>query len=101
MTGNDAITITHALRGEGGRYTAEIAGEEAFGYLDWERGDTPDTRVATHTIVPPEIGGRGVAARLVERLVEDARAEGFRIVPQCWYVAKTFNERADWAPFKA
>lgn len=89
------VTITHAPHGEGGRYVAHIAGESVTGHLEWEpRGE--GVRVATHTIVPPAIGGRGIAALLVERLVADAREHGFRIVPQCSYVEAKFARNPDW-----
>jgi uncharacterized protein len=40
----------------------------------------------THTIVPPPIEGRGVAAQLTQTAVEWARGEGLQIDPQCSYV---------------
>lgn len=96
----DSVSITHNTHGDGGKYVAHIEGESATGHLEWEpRGE--DVRVATHTIVPREIGGRGIAGLLVDRLIADARAEGFRIVPQCSYVAKKFAENPDWADLKA
>ena len=55
------------------------------GYVQYERKD--DTLVATHTVVPNAIGGRGIAAQLVARLFEHARAEGLKIQPLCSYVA--------------
>ncbi len=58
-------------------------------------------RVATHTIVPREIGGQGVAARLVDALVADAKEHGFKIVPQCSYVEKKFDENPDWSDVRA
>ena len=58
-------------------------------------------RVATHTLVPRAIGGRGVAAKLVEALIADARAEGFRIVPACSYVEAMFRRHPDWAELRA
>ncbi|MEL6237863.1 MAG: GNAT family N-acetyltransferase [Pseudomonadota bacterium] len=101
MTDTNSVTITHEDAPHGGRYVAKVEGEADTGHLDWEPSDDPDIRVATHTIVPREIGGRGVAAQLVERLIADARSDGFRIVPQCWYVAKKFDENPDWADLKA
>lgn len=101
MADNERIAVTHEARGEGGRYIATVAGEAHTGHLDWEPGGKPGIRIATHTIVTPEIGGRGIAALLVNRLIEDAKEEGFRIVPQCWYVAKKFDENPDWAALKA
>jgi predicted GNAT family acetyltransferase len=46
----------------------------------------------THTVVPPELRGRGIAEKLVRAALADARAAGRRVVPQCSYVAK-FIER--------
>lgn len=94
------VTITHEDRGDHGRYVAEVAGSEHTGHLDWEaRGE--GVRVATHTIVPPPIGGRGVAAKLVEALVSDAREQGFRIDPRCSYVEAMFRRNKDWAELRA
>jgi uncharacterized protein len=41
----------------------------------------------THTSVPPELEGRGIAASLVEKAIAHARAQGLKIEPQCAYVA--------------
>lgn len=93
------VTITHQDRGDSGRYVAKVAGSEHSGHLDWEaRGS--DVRVATHTIVPPPIGGRGVAAKLVEAMVADARAQGFRIDPRCSYVEAMFRRNKAWADLR-
>ena len=96
----DELTISHHPHGEGGKYVADVSGETAKGHLEWEPGGD-GIRVATHTIVPPEIGGRGVAAVLVKALIADAREHGFKVVPQCWYVAKKFDENPDWANLRA
>jgi predicted GNAT family acetyltransferase len=94
------VTITHQVRGDSGRYVAKVEGSEHTGHLDWEaRGQ--NVRIATHTIVPPPIGGRGVAAKLVEALVTDAREQGFRIDPRCSYVEAMFRRYKDWADLRA
>ena len=94
------VEITHEDRGDSGRYVAVVAGSEDTGHLDWEaRGH--DVRIATHTIVPPQIGGRGVAAKLVEAMVADARGQGFRIDPRCSYVEAMFRRNKDWAELRA
>ena len=95
-----AMTITHQDDGNSGRYVADLAGEKASGHLDWE-AQGENVRVATHTIVPPEIGGRGVAAKLVEALVADAREQHFKIDPRCSYVAKKFDENPEWSDLRA
>ena len=97
---NAGVTITHKEQGAGGKYVAEVPGSDVVGYLEWEpHGE--GVRVATHTIVPPEIGGRGIAGLLVDRLIDDAREQGFKIVPQCSYVEAKFRRNPDWAEFLA
>ena len=96
-------TITHHVVGQGGKYIAHLEGEDAKGTLEWEPGDEVDgkeVRIATHTLVPEAIGGSGVAALLVERLVADARKQDFLIRPDCSYVAKKFEEN-DWDAVRA
>lgn len=95
----DDVTITRHDQGGAGEYHAELAGSPQIGRLTWvERGGA---RVVEHTLVPDEIGGRGVAARLVEALVADAREQGFKIVPQCSYVAVAFKLHPEWADLVA
>ena len=51
-----------------------------------------DRMIFTHTFVPPELRGRGVAEKLVRPALELARTEKRRVVPACSYVA-AFIER--------
>lgn len=94
------VTITHEGDRQRGRYVARVAGSDHTGHLDWI-ADGDDVRIATHTLVPPQIGGRGVAAQLVKAMVADARAHGFRIDPQCSYVEAMFRRNSDWANLRA
>jgi uncharacterized protein len=92
------VTITRREYGTHGEYRAHPAGSDHVGRLTWvERGGA---RVAEHTLVPPEIGRRGIAARLVEALVADARERGFNVVPQCSYVAAAFGKHPEWADLR-
>ena len=54
--------------------------------------------IFTHTFVPPELRGRGLAERLVRAGLEWARAEGRRVVPQCSYVATFIQRHAEYQP---
>jgi uncharacterized protein len=94
----DEVTITRHGSAKSGEYHAKVAGHRAIGRLTWVLHGT--ARVAEHTLVPKEIGGRGVAGRLVEALIEDARAEGFTIVPACSYVAAAFDRHPEWADLR-
>lgn len=93
------VTITQHEDGQGsagprGEYVAHVAGSDLVGRLTWtERGGV---RYAEHTLVPPPIGGRGVAMRLVEAMVADARENGFKIGPVCSYVEVAFRRHPEW-----
>lgn len=95
----EGVSITRHDNGERGEYRAHVEGSSAIGRMTWvARGDT---RIVDHTLVPPEIGGRGVAAELVKAIVADAREQGFRITPLCNYVAAAFKRHPEWADLKA
>lgn len=95
----DGLNITHHDHGTRGEYRAHLEGHDETGLLTYVwRGDR---LVADHTIVPPAIGGRGVAAELVLRLVGDAREKGWKIVPQCSYIDAMFRRHPDWADLRA
>ena len=95
----EGTVITRHDQGARGEYHAAVPGSEAIGRLTYQRRG--DVLIADHTLVPPEIGGRGVAAKLVEALVADAREEGNRIVPQCSYVEAMFRRHPEWAGLRA
>ena len=96
----NGLEITRIDAGTNGEYRAKLPGIEAVGRLTWKKMGE-NVRVADHTLVPPEIGGRGIAAKLVDALVADAREQGFRIVPQCSYVAAKFAENPGWSDLRA
>ena len=52
-----------------------------------------DARDAEHTIVPPELRGQGIAGRLVDALVRDARREGFKIIAEGVVVLRDIDHR--------
>ena len=97
----EGLTITRQEHGDGkaGEYRAHIEGSEHIGRLIWsQRGNI---RSADSTQVPPELGGRGIAGKLVEALAADARKQGFKVKPVCSYVAKAFEKHPEWAALKA
>ena len=91
----DAIEIIRTDESTHGTYRAELSGASRAAELTWRAHG--EARIANHTYVPPELRGRGIAQRLVEALVDDARAHGFRIVPQCSYVEVLFRRHPEWS----
>jgi predicted GNAT family acetyltransferase len=84
-----SIEIDHEASADGGRYHLRVDGTEA-GELDYRTVE--GRRVFTHTGVRDEHEGQGLAGKLAERVLVDARAEGVMIVPQCPYV-RSYLER--------
>lgn len=50
-----------------------------------------------HTIVPKEIGGRGIAAALVKFALEYARSQGLKVRPSCWYAEEFLRRHPEYA----
>ena len=95
----DAIRIVRTDSATYGAYRADVPGAPRAAELTWvARGGT---RIATHTFVPPEARGLGIARQLVEAMVSDARAMGFTIAPQCSYVEALFRRHPEWADLLA
>jgi len=95
----ESVTIIRHDHGDHGEYVAHVPGSDHIGRLTWVARD--GVRAAEHTLVPREIGGRGVAADLVKALVDDARAQGFKIRPDCSYVAAMFDRHPHWLGLRA
>jgi predicted GNAT family acetyltransferase len=94
---NPAISLID--EGTHGEYQARVEDSGAIGRLTWVRRDHVLT--AEHALVPTEIGGRGIAGKLVEALIADARVQGWKIVPECSYVAAAFRRHPEWADLLA
>ncbi|MEL6518780.1 MAG: GNAT family N-acetyltransferase [Pseudomonadota bacterium] len=58
---------------------------------------SPQSVIADHTGVPERLKGTGMGRALVARIVEDARAEGFKIVPLCPFVNAERRKHPEWA----
>jgi uncharacterized protein len=65
------------------RFTTEVDGSRA--QLDYTLAGRNMT--ITHTLVPPEIGGRGIAAELMSAALSTARTAGWSVTASCSYAA--------------
>ena len=54
-----------------------------------------------HTYVPDQFRGAGVGATLVRAALEEARQQGWKIVPSCWFVAKFIQRNPGFADLLA
>lgn len=83
---SDSQSVQH----DAGRHLYEVTVEGHRSVCEYE--DVGGRRVFTHTFVPVELRGRGIAEQLVRAALADARAAGLKVVPACSYVAR-FIER--------
>ncbi len=77
-----------------GRYVARSPeGEGELTYT--HRG--PGVISADHTGVPDAMSGQGVGRALIDAMLADAKAEGFRVIPICPYVRAQYAKHPEWA----
>ena len=88
-------TIAHDPASQ--RFTTDVDGQTA--YLEYERAG--DVMVITHTIVPPAIGGRGIAGNLVRSAIEYAKANGLKVDPQCSYADAWIQRHPEYEALRA
>jgi uncharacterized protein len=82
-TGTQDISVEH--RPERTRYEITVAGELA-GFVEYRVADGAFDLV--HTEVLPAFEGRGLAGRLAQFAVDDARRHRRKIIPTCSYIAR-------------
>ena len=78
---------------EARRFASTLEGVQA--HLEYVLGDGVVSIV--HTIVPPAIGGRGIAGALVEAAVEFARDNGWKVDPACSYARDWMRRHPQYA----
>jgi predicted GNAT family acetyltransferase len=78
---------------EQSQFETTVDGKVAYAEYDLE---DPSRIVFTHTIVPDELSGRGIAAQLVQHGLEYARDNNLTVVPQCSYVAAFIRRHSEY-----
>lgn len=79
------------------RYEIAIDGKVAV--ADYEIDG--DRQIFTHTYVPPELRGKGLAEQLVRAALNDARAAKRKVVPACSYVDTFMQRNREFADLRA
>ena len=86
-----AVPVRHNVAEN--RFEAEVDGDLSVADYVEENG----ALVFTHTFVPPELRGRGVAEALVRAGLDFARERKQRVVPACSYVAKFIDRHREYS----
>lgn len=75
------------------QFETTIEGHTALAAYDREE---PNRIVLTHTEVPPELSGRGIANELAKAALAYAREHQLTVVPQCAFMAKFIDRHAEY-----
>ncbi|AEG43037.1 GNAT family N-acetyltransferase [Isoptericola variabilis] len=87
-----------------GRYEARVRGRgpdagRVIGMLRFREAD--GVVVMPSTVTDPAFRGHGVAASLTRAALDDARAAGLRVRPDCWYVDEWIDAHPEYADLRA
>ena len=74
-------------------------GEQLLGHADYQRRG--DTVVFTHTEVDQDSGRSGLGSTLVRAALDDVRAKGGAVVPQCSFVRGWIEKHDEYADLVA
>ena len=74
-------TVEHDTEGQ--RFV--LPTEDGTAHLSYSMRDAA-TMVAASTYTPPEARGKGLAGIVTRAALDHARAQGWKVVPSCWYV---------------
>ncbi len=78
----------------------EVALDGHLAVLEYHLRDE-QTVVFPHTVVPPALGGRGIGSRLARAALDWAAAQGYRVVPLCWFVDGYIQRHPEYQPLLA
>lgn len=92
---DNALDIQLDDSGSKGRYSVKIDGNDEEAELTFSRA-SETLVIVDHTGVPDSLRGRGLGKALAERVVADARAKGFKIVPLCPFFKAIAERNPDW-----
>lgn len=77
-----------------GRWSIPVEGADDAEMTFWRNSDT--LVMLDHTYVPDEARGQGLAKKLAERAVSDAREQGWQIIPVCPFFKAIAERHDDW-----
>ena len=98
MTAAGSDDLTFEFDERAARYVARL-GDQVAGVIDFSLRDR--TMIIVHTGTRPEFRGRGIAARLTRYALDDVRARGLRVVPECPFTAQFITDNQEYADLLA
>jgi predicted GNAT family acetyltransferase len=75
------------------RYELEVEGHLATEHYEL----VGDVITFAHTDVPKALGGKGIGSKLVQGALDQVRADGLKLIPQCPFVKAWIDKHPDYA----
>ncbi len=72
----------------------EFIVDDQVSFIDYEKKG--DKIFLTHTEVPEELEGKGVASAMVEKTFTEIENQGLKVVPYCSYVKVFLKRHPEW-----
>ncbi|WP_327293329.1 GNAT family N-acetyltransferase [Streptomyces sp. NBC_01198] len=91
---DDGATVSVADAPQAHRYEARI-GDDLAGTASYMR--TPDLIAFVHTEVDDAHEGRGIGSALARTALDDARAQGLRVVAICPFISGWIDRHPEYA----
>ena len=77
----------------------ELEAEDSVAVLEYEEAE--GVRVFTHTFVPEALRGKSLAGKLTRFALDDTRAAGKQVRPQCSYTQTFLRRHPEYADMQA
>jgi hypothetical protein len=77
-----------------GNKSVALLGNNEIGVCEFK--DSDEGWVIFHTEVNPNYKGQGIAKRLLDAIVNEARNRKIKIIPECSYAKKVMNRNNDY-----
>ena len=90
----EEITVEHRDDGKKGAFYYAPGGR-VLAEMVYVYGG-PDKIIIDHTEVDESLKGQGIGRKLQEKLVEDVRARGIKVIPLCPFAKVTFQRVKEW-----
>ncbi|GAB3766078.1 GNAT family N-acetyltransferase [Microlunatus parietis] len=98
MTRIDPDRLTFLRDERKSRYEARLD-DTVVGVVEYSPRDR--TMIIVHTGTKPEFRGNGIAARITQHVLDEARKLDHRVVPECPFTAQFVAEHPEYADLVA
>lgn len=72
----------------------ELAVEGHIAFAEYTRAS--DIITFVHTVVPQELGGKGIGSQLARGALDAVRAQGWKVVAQCPFIAAYIAKHSEY-----